>query len=173
MYAEINELRRAIANEGTDRIQEAWEKVEEHIDFAYQQIAHASPYIVAMAAVRTPHVFDGSCSPAKQAINDVELGLLSPLTKEAAKPDRDTWQGIETAPRDGSELFTFGRQGFVIVRWIDMSWADVGTQRWFPVDDFSHWMPLPKPSLPEESITGAVMGKDVNEKGTAPDQRRK
>lgn len=35
MYAQINELRAAIRAEGTDRIQAAWDKVEEHIDFAY------------------------------------------------------------------------------------------------------------------------------------------
>lgn len=35
MYAQINELRRAIRAEGTPAIQDAWDKVEEHIDFAY------------------------------------------------------------------------------------------------------------------------------------------
>lgn len=39
MYAEVNELRRAIAAEGSDRIQRAWDRVEEHLDFAYQQAA--------------------------------------------------------------------------------------------------------------------------------------
>lgn len=33
--AQINELRRAIRSEGTPAIQDAWDKVEEHIDFAY------------------------------------------------------------------------------------------------------------------------------------------
>ena len=35
MYAQINELRRAIRAEGTPAIQDAWDKVEEHIDFVY------------------------------------------------------------------------------------------------------------------------------------------
>ena len=152
MYAEINELRRAIANEGTDRIQEAWEKVEEHIDFAYQQNAQASSEALAMAAAPTHNVFNGSCSPTEQAIDNVAPRLLSPFMKEAARTDGETWQAIQGAPRDGTEFLTFGRQGFAIVRWIDMSWADVETQRWFPVDDFSHWMPLPKPPVPKESI---------------------
>lgn len=39
MYAEINALRRAIAAEGTPAIQDAWDRVEEHIDFAYGQVA--------------------------------------------------------------------------------------------------------------------------------------
>lgn len=41
MYAQINELRRAIAAEGSPRVQAAWDKVEEHIDFAYQQAGQA------------------------------------------------------------------------------------------------------------------------------------
>ena len=39
MYAQINDLRQAIAAEGSPRVQAAWGKVEEHIDFAYQQVA--------------------------------------------------------------------------------------------------------------------------------------
>lgn len=41
MYAQINELRQAIAAEGSPRVQAAWDKVEEHIDFAYQQVGAA------------------------------------------------------------------------------------------------------------------------------------
>lgn len=39
MYAQVNELRQAIAAEGSPRVQRAWDKVEEHIDFAYQMAA--------------------------------------------------------------------------------------------------------------------------------------
>jgi hypothetical protein len=35
MYKQINDLRGLILSEGTDSIQEAWSKVEEHIDYAY------------------------------------------------------------------------------------------------------------------------------------------
>jgi hypothetical protein len=35
MYEQINALRRAIRSEGTPAIQDAWEAVEEHIDFVY------------------------------------------------------------------------------------------------------------------------------------------
>ena len=35
MYADINKLRRAIRAEGTDAIQDAWDRVEECIDYAY------------------------------------------------------------------------------------------------------------------------------------------
>jgi len=35
MFNQINALRKAIRSEGTPAIQEAWDKVEEHIDFAY------------------------------------------------------------------------------------------------------------------------------------------
>ncbi|MFN7002165.1 MAG: hypothetical protein ACK4NW_01900 [Roseinatronobacter sp.] len=37
MYAQINALRKLVASEGTPAIQAAWDKIEEHIDFAYQQ----------------------------------------------------------------------------------------------------------------------------------------
>jgi hypothetical protein len=37
MFNQINALRKAIRSEGTPSIQEAWDKVEEHIDFIYQQ----------------------------------------------------------------------------------------------------------------------------------------
>ena len=37
MIAQIDALRRAIRAEGTPAIQDAWDKVEEHIDFAYRQ----------------------------------------------------------------------------------------------------------------------------------------
>lgn len=39
LYAEINDLRRAIRAAGTPRIQDAWDKVEEHIDIAYTAAA--------------------------------------------------------------------------------------------------------------------------------------
>ncbi|WP_288951565.1 hypothetical protein [uncultured Paracoccus sp.] len=39
MYAQINELRKAIRAEGSPAIQDAWDKVEEHIDFVYGQHA--------------------------------------------------------------------------------------------------------------------------------------
>jgi hypothetical protein len=35
MFNQINALRKLIRSEGTPSIQEAWDKVEEHIDFAY------------------------------------------------------------------------------------------------------------------------------------------
>lgn len=34
-FNQINALRKLIRSEGTPPIQEAWDKVEEHIDFAY------------------------------------------------------------------------------------------------------------------------------------------
>jgi len=35
MFNQVNALRKAIRTEGTPLIQEAWDKVEEHIDFIY------------------------------------------------------------------------------------------------------------------------------------------
>lgn len=37
MFNQINALRKAIRAEGTPAIQEAWDKVEEHIDFVYAE----------------------------------------------------------------------------------------------------------------------------------------
>jgi len=39
MIRQIDELRRAIRSEGTPAIQDAWDKVEEHIDYAYRKDA--------------------------------------------------------------------------------------------------------------------------------------
>ena len=38
MINQINELRFLIRQEGTPAIQDAWDKVEEHIDFAYRKL---------------------------------------------------------------------------------------------------------------------------------------
>lgn len=38
MYAEIQVLRTAIRAEGTEAIQNAWDRVEEHIDYAYRTV---------------------------------------------------------------------------------------------------------------------------------------
>lgn len=35
LYAQIDALRKAIRAEGTQRVQDAWDKVEEHIDYVY------------------------------------------------------------------------------------------------------------------------------------------
>lgn len=37
MIRQIDELRKAIRAEGTPALQEAWDAVEEHIDFAYRR----------------------------------------------------------------------------------------------------------------------------------------
>jgi len=37
MFNQINALRKAIRSEGTSAIQEAWDKVEEHIDYIYEK----------------------------------------------------------------------------------------------------------------------------------------
>ena len=39
MIAQVEALRRAIRAEGTPAIQDAWDKVEEHIDYAYRREA--------------------------------------------------------------------------------------------------------------------------------------
>ena len=38
MYAEIQALRTVIRAEGTPAIQDAWDQVEEHIDYVYQTV---------------------------------------------------------------------------------------------------------------------------------------
>lgn len=43
MYADINRLRRAIRAQGTPEIQSAWDRVEPHIDFAYQRALDPQP----------------------------------------------------------------------------------------------------------------------------------
>jgi hypothetical protein len=62
MYAEINTLRAAIRAEGTPAIQEAWDAVEEHIDFAYSRDPAAAlglPEVKAMVEERDELAFMG------------------------------------------------------------------------------------------------------------------
>ena len=50
MIGQIDTLRHSIRQEGTPAIQDAWDKVEEHIDFAYRadvDAAHRAGYDLA------------------------------------------------------------------------------------------------------------------------------
>lgn len=68
------------------------------------------------------------------------------------------WQPIETAPKDGTEIFTakmkperFGSYFYAVrSKWRGSEWVmDLG-DRWSPFDpDPTHWMPLPAPPTPE------------------------
>ena len=49
MHAQVNILRSAIRAEGTPMIQQAWDAVEEHIDFAYSGAMHRAGYELARA----------------------------------------------------------------------------------------------------------------------------
>ena len=52
MIGQIDTLRHAIRQEGTPAIQDAWDKVEEHIDFAYR--ADVTPTPEPSGSHRTP-----------------------------------------------------------------------------------------------------------------------
>lgn len=78
----------------------------------------------------------------RQAANDRIDGLL------AAAPPEPTWQPIETAPKDGTNVLAVGESGLAdVLRWSDdwsskrvFCWTD-GEYTFKP----THWMPLPAP----------------------------
>ncbi len=57
------------------------------------------------------------------------------------------WQPIETAPRDGTEVLTFGKHGTSVLFWDDeyaaeKCWREKSA--WLALrDEPTHWMPLP------------------------------
>jgi hypothetical protein len=59
----------------------------------------------------------------------------------------DTWQPIETAPKDGTDVLTFGLAGQVVARYEDDAWRiynygyEDATVRKMP----THWRPLAPP----------------------------
>lgn len=63
------------------------------------------------------------------------------------------WQPIETAPKDGTLILLYPKDGDGIIsigRWMTMRggnsiWAAGGG--WFEPDEVSHWLPLPKPPI--------------------------
>lgn len=94
MYAQINELRRAIAAEASPRIQSAWDKVEEHLDFAYQMAAQQLMFNVE--DLRAAWDFSSGCdAPAElfwdvavsalldRAVTDAEVAMYRPLIRQA------------------------------------------------------------------------------------------
>lgn len=67
-----------------------------------------------------------------------------------AAPD-NAWRPIETAPKDGTWILLYPRDGNGVIctgSWAtwrdgDSGWAAGGG--WFEPDDVSHWVPLPDP----------------------------
>jgi hypothetical protein len=65
-----------------------------------------------------------------------------------------SWQPIETAPRDGTEILTVRSNGYIQnAKWYDNPFGrkdtviDDADGKWWPV---THWMPLPPPPTEEK-----------------------
>ena len=70
-----------------------------------------------------------------------------------------TWQPIETAPTDGTEVLVYARGSYAVAFWSGKEWRDMGDIGWAGMygDDGNqptHWMPLPEP--PNVEVTGAA-----------------
>jgi hypothetical protein len=61
------------------------------------------------------------------------------------------WQPIETAPKDGSEILTFGSIGIMVVFWRDGFWREKANFLGLR-NPPTHWMPLPNPPKQEKEI---------------------
>lgn len=63
--------------------------------------------------------------------------------------DALTWQDIESAPKDGSEIILFGREYGQFMGWWQnhthgAGWAQEGdATHYFHSEEPTHWMPLP------------------------------
>ncbi len=58
---------------------------------------------------------------------------------EAWNRRQDTWQTIESAPRDGRSVILYN--GYVVVGWWDRKWIN---HEWNTMKP-THWRPLPEP----------------------------
>lgn len=62
-----------------------------------------------------------------------------------------TWQPIETAPKDGTEILTYRKAGCqAVAAWFSQADTYAGHPGWCVTDgmgllDITHWMPLPSP----------------------------
>jgi len=78
------------------------------------------------------------------------LALIEPLTIATPKPEPMTWQPIETAPKDGSDVLVCSTQcvgRFAVASWDGEEWRDMGDIGWAGMDGGgnqpTHWMPIP------------------------------
>ena len=69
--------------------------------------------------------------------------MRTPLHKGAIIGESLDWMSIEIAPRDGTPVDLWHRQGFRVTE----QWWDKDDQCWVPEvrddSDFSHWRPIP------------------------------
>jgi hypothetical protein len=76
------------------------------------------------------------------AIATAAIEALRPFREAAeAKAREDAWQPIETAPRDGTWVLTWGADGIGIAKCFPV--PQVQPSGWSP--DTTHWRPLPAP----------------------------
>ncbi|MBR8141171.1 hypothetical protein KDW46_02200 [Burkholderia vietnamiensis] len=102
---------------------------------------------------------DGGCHPASTE----EVAMWDALIAgRRTTPDREAWQPIETAPKDGTPLVMFARYihattSIVVVAawletygmWVNQSFSGAPIQQVVP----SHWMP--RPEFPTSDKGGA------------------
>jgi hypothetical protein len=100
-------------------------------------------------AMEVKHIYD-SRTPLKTKI----CAILRPYLTQSVKPDVTDidvgeWQPIETAPRDGVFLVMFNGTADIARNREDAEtskrWFWLGCNGSVPIDELSHWMPLPPP----------------------------
>lgn len=82
--------------------------------------------------------------------DDIETAML--LESFATLKEQQTWQPMETAPKDGTEIIGF-RDGAMVLIWYCGPAHSAGKFEWSYSDapayfEPTHWMPLPSPPAP-------------------------
>lgn len=97
---------------------------------------------------------------SKKIIGDLHMHELASMIQMATAEEReaDSWQPIETAPKDGTEVDLWcGRERYTDCQWQKKEWCewrydDFDSLALLPVDiPATHWMPLP--AAPKDEVS--------------------
>lgn len=149
--------RAALSHKGGEeraRVEAVADAIEQSIvEQVDEQCGHA-----ARRADDDPTISLGSCELDPIAI--AEAAIQAALTSDGWAPI--VWQGIATAPKDGTHIMIFAqlrpndflecdRPQVLSGYWdeIDGAWCSTGSTFHGPFYDPTHWMPLPPPPTPD------------------------
>ena len=108
---------------------------EELIERAIAEYLNMTGAVLTHRAMHGPSDADLKTGLAEQ----IAAALEAQLAAARGEVEREVWQPIETAPRDGSWVLTWGEDGIGIAKCYPV--PNVQPTGWSP--DTTHWIPLP------------------------------